>query len=123
MDEEGHMAYLPAGISLEELLTAAEDLQAMLPTPMASRPSERSRWGAGGEVVSEAGMVVPAASCQPGPPSAVALQERRPAKVPLGCTCYRSRHNLYAAAPASALQCHRRRRTLAATTRPSTWLC
>lgn len=42
MDEEGHMAYLPAGISLEELLTAAEDLQAMLPTPMASRPSE---WG------------------------------------------------------------------------------
>lgn len=42
VDEEGHMAYLPAGISVEELLTAAEDLQAMLPTPMASRPSE---WG------------------------------------------------------------------------------
>lgn len=38
MDEEGHMAYLPAGISLEELLTAAEDLQQMLPTPMTSRP-------------------------------------------------------------------------------------
>ncbi|EFN59313.1 hypothetical protein CHLNCDRAFT_137684 [Chlorella variabilis] len=38
VDEEGHMAYLPAGISLEELLTAAEDLQQMLPTPMTSRP-------------------------------------------------------------------------------------
>lgn len=35
------MAYLPAGISVEELLAAAEDLQQMLPTPMASRPSER----------------------------------------------------------------------------------
>lgn len=36
------MAYLPAGISVEELLGAAEDLQHMLPTPMASRPSEPS---------------------------------------------------------------------------------
>ena len=32
------MAYLPAGISMEELLAAAEDLQQMLPTPMPSRP-------------------------------------------------------------------------------------
>jgi hypothetical protein len=32
------MAYLPAGISMEELLVAAEDLQQMLPTPMPSRP-------------------------------------------------------------------------------------
>ena len=118
------MAYLPAGISLEELLTAAEDLQAMLPTPMASRPSEWSRRGAGGEVVSEAGMVVPSPSCQSGPPSARSLQERRPAKIPLGClcTCYRSPHKLYAA-PAPAPQCHRQRRTLAATTHPWTWLC
>lgn len=32
------MAYLPAGISLEELLSAAEHLQSTLPTPMSSRP-------------------------------------------------------------------------------------
>ena len=43
VDEEGHMAYLPAGISMEELLAAAEDLQQMLPTPMPSRPGMRRR--------------------------------------------------------------------------------
>lgn len=41
MDNEGHVGYLPAGISVEELLTAAEDLQQMLPTPMTSRPGGR----------------------------------------------------------------------------------
>ena len=41
------MAYLPAGISIEELLTAAEDLQTMLPTPMASRPSKQAAAVAG----------------------------------------------------------------------------
>ncbi len=34
------MAYLPAGISLEELLSAAEQLQTALPTPMTSRPGQ-----------------------------------------------------------------------------------
>ncbi|KAL4437056.1 hypothetical protein ABPG75_004195 [Micractinium tetrahymenae] len=38
VDDEGHMAYLPAGISLEELLSAAEHLQSVLPTPMTSQP-------------------------------------------------------------------------------------
>lgn len=39
------MAYLPAGISLDELLGAAEDLQAVLPTPMGSRPGAPAGWG------------------------------------------------------------------------------
>ncbi|PSC67234.1 formin 6 [Micractinium conductrix] len=50
VDGEGHMGYLPAGISVEELLNAAEDLQQMMPTPMPSRPvSPTAAADAGGE--------------------------------------------------------------------------
>lgn len=33
LDEEGHLGYLPAGICLDDLLRAAEEIQSHLPTP------------------------------------------------------------------------------------------
>ena len=55
VDGEGHMGYLPAGISVEELLNAAEDLQQMMPTPMPSRPGARGASPGSGKAPARAG--------------------------------------------------------------------